>query len=254
MLNVIRRTGLLLVLSLSVNLHLSAQTTGKIAGVVTDDRGDALPGVNVYIEGTQSGNSTDADGNYFILNVRPGSYTLVASFIGFKTVRVTDVQVQVDRTTTIDFVLEEQVIEGEEVVVIAQASLITVDQTSASAKVSGDDILKLPVQSFVQTVSAQAGVSQGQGGSLHIRGGRSSEIKYYVDGIAVSNPFSNGLAVPVENTAVQEVEVISGTYNAEYGQANSGIVNIVTRDGGNEFKGTFIGSLGSYQTGDKGVF
>ncbi len=241
-------------LFLAFGTPAAAQTTGKIAGRVVDAAGEPLPGVNVYIEGTTQGNSTDADGEYFILNVRPGSYTLVASFIGFSTVRITDVAVQVDRTTRVDVTLAEETIEGEEVVVVAERSLITLDQTSASAKVSGDELLKLPAQNFVQTVSAQAGVSQGQSGSLHIRGGRTSEIKYYVDGIAVSNPFSNALAVPVENTAVQEVEVISGTYNAEYGQANSGIVNIVTRDGGNDFKGTFIGSVGTYRTGDEDVF
>lgn len=231
-----------------------AQTTGKIAGTITDIQGEPLIGVNVFIEGTQTGSSSDIDGNYFILNVRPGTYSIIVSYIGFKTIRLTDVQVQVDRTTTLDFVMEEQTIEGEEIVVVAQQKLITKDQTSASAKVSGDEILNLPVQSFVEAVSVQAGVNEGQGGSLHIRGGRSSEIKYYVDGVAVSNPFSNALAVPVENTAVQEVEVISGTYNAEYGQANSGIVNIVTRDGSNKFEGTFIGSIGSYITGDDDVF
>lgn len=233
---------------------LSAQTTGKIAGVVTDTSGDPLPGVNVIIEGTLTGSPTDIDGNYFILNVSPGNYTLIASYIGYQTVRISDVRVQVDRTTTVDFQMQEQVIEGEEVVVMAERRLVVPDQTSASAKVSGDELLRLPVQNFVQTVSAQAGVSQGQTGSLHIRGGRSSEIKYYVDGIAVSNPFSNSLATPVENTAVQEVEVISGTYNAEYGQANSGIVNIVTRDGSNDWEGTFIASAGSYITGDADRF
>ncbi len=235
--------------------HLIAQTTGKIAGKVVDTEGEPLPGVNVVIEGELKGSATDADGNYFILNVRSGTYTLSASMIGFKKVSVTDVRVSVDRTTTVNFELEEQTFEGEEIVVVAQKKLITKDQTSASAKVSGDEILNLPVENFTETVSVQAGVSKGQGGALHIRGGRTSEIKYYVDGVAVSNPFSNSLATPVENTAVQEVEVISGTYNAEYGQANSGIINIVTRDGGEDFEGTFIGSVGSYAAnGDKNFF
>lgn len=223
-----------------------AQTTGKIAGRVVDTEGEPLPGVNVIVEGELKGSATDAEGYYFILNVRSGTYTLSASMIGFKKVSVTDVRVSVDRTTKIDFELEEETFEGEEIVVVAQKKLITKDQTSASAKVSGDEILNLPVNNFTETVSVQAGVSKGQDGALHIRGGRTSEIKYYVDGVAVSNPFSNSLATPVENTAVQEVEVISGTYNAEYGQANSGIINIVTRDGGEKFKGTFIGSIGSY--------
>ncbi len=230
------------------------QTTGKISGKITDSDGNPLPGVNVVLEGELKGNASDADGNYFILNVRPGTYTLKASMIGFKTVMVEEVQVSVDRTTKIDFQLQEETFQGEEITIVANTKLITKDQTSASSKISGDEILNLPVNDFTETVSVQAGVSKGESGSLHIRGGRSSEIKYYVDGVAVSNPFSNALATPVENSAIQEVEVISGTYNAEYGQANSGIINIVTRDGSDEFKGTFIGSIGSYATGDPDNF
>jgi len=233
---------------------LYGQTTGKISGIVVDSEGVPLPGVNIVIENELKGNASDAEGRYFILNVRPGTYTVVASMIGFQSVRVTDVRVTVDRTTTVDFTMFEQVLEGEEITVIANRKLITRDQTSASAKVGGDEILNLPVANFTETVSVQAGVSRSENGSLHIRGGRSSEIKYYVDGVAVSNPFSNALATPVENSAVQEVEVISGTYNAEYGQANSGIINIVTRDGGNDFSGTFIGSIGSYISGRESDF
>lgn len=249
-----RHTILFIIFMMLSFANVVAQTTGKISGQVTDMEGNPLPGVNVVLEGELKGNATDVDGQYFILNVRPGTYTLVASMIGFKTVKVEEVEVSVDRTTKIDFQLEEQTFEGEEVTVIANTKLITKDQTSASSKVSGDEILNLPVNNFSETVSVQAGVSESENGSLHIRGGRSSEIKYYVDGVAVSNPFSNALATPVENSAIQEVEVISGTYNAEYGQANSGIINIVTRDGGDEFRGTFIGSVGSYATGNPDNF
>lgn len=244
----------LLVVCSFLSFLVNAQTTGKIAGTITDENGEPLPGVNVILVETNQGNSTNGNGEYFILNIKPGTYTLLVSFIGFKTIRMSDVQVSVDRTTRLDFVLEEELLEGQEIVVVAQQKLITTDQTSASAKVSGEELLNLPVQSFLETVSVQAGVNEGQSGSLHIRGGRSSEIKYYVDGIAVSNPFSNALAVPVENTAVQEVEIISGTYNAEFGQANSGIVNIVTRDGSNELEATFISRVGTYRTGDSDVF
>lgn len=241
-------------LALFLHNGAQAQTTGKIAGTVTDNQGEALVGVNILIKGTQKGTATDLNGDYFLLNVRPGTYTIQASYIGFQTTEVQEVQVSVDRTTTIDITLQEEAFEGEEVVVTAQRSMVTKDQTSASSKVSGDEILKLPVDSFTESVSKQAGVTRGAGGSLHIRGGRSSEIKYYVDGVAVSNPFNNSLAVPVENTAVQEVEVISGTYNAEFGQANSGIVNIVTKDGTNEFTGTAISSVGGYFSTNDQIF
>ncbi len=228
--------------------------SGKIEGRVTDTNGEPLIGVNVAIEGTTRGAATDIDGYYFILNVRPGTYTLIATYLGFDTQRVTEVQVSVDRTTTINYRLSETSLQLGEVVVSAQSSLIVPDRTSSSAKVRGDDLVVLPVDNFQQAVSLQAGVTRGQGGSLHIRGGRSSEVKYYVDGIAVSNPFNFGLSVPVENTAVQEVEVISGTFNAEFGQANSGIINIVTKEGGDTFKGTFISSMGSYLSNQNDIF
>ncbi len=220
--------------------------TGKIEGRVTDASGEPLVGVNVFVDGTTRGGSTDLDGYYFILNVRPGTYTLVARYIGFNTARVTGVEVSVDRTTSIDFTLSEESLTLGEVVVSADAVRIERDRTSASSKVTGDQLQVLPTDNFLQAVGLQAGVTRGQGGGLHIRGGRTSEVKYYVDGIAVSNPFNFGLSVPVENTAVQQVEVISGTYNAEFGQANSGIINIVTREGGETLQGTFISSVGSY--------
>lgn len=228
--------------------------SGKIEGRVVDTQGESLVGVNVFVDGTTRGASTDIDGNYFILNVRPGTYTLVATYIGFDTQRVTEVSVNVDRTTRIDFTLAEASLQLGEITVSAQANMITKDRTSSSARVSGDDLIVLPVDNFQQAVALQAGVTRGQGGSLHIRGGRASEVKYYVDGIAVSNPFNFGLSVPVENTAVQEVEVISGTYNAEFGQANSGIINIVTKEGGQDFAGTFISSLGSYVSNQNDIF
>ncbi|TVQ11191.1 MAG: TonB-dependent receptor [Balneolaceae bacterium] len=243
----------LLILFLAYTLPLLAQT-GRIEGIVTDDSGEPLIGVNVSIEGTTRGMATDIDGYYFILNVRPGEYTLVASYLGFQTQRVTEVSVSVDRTTRVNFVMEELVLGSEEITVTAQRNMIVMDRTSSSAKITGSDLTVLPAESFTQVVALQAGVTRGQGGTLHIRGGRSSEIKYYVDGMAVSNPFNYGLAVPVENTAVQEVEVISGTFNAEFGQANSGIINIVTKEGGENFEGTFIGSVGGYLSTKDDIF
>ena len=246
--------ALALAAALLAALPAVAQTTGKIAGVVRDAEGNPFPGANVRIEGTTRGASANADGEYFIIGVPSGTYTVAASLIGFRTARVTDVAVRVDRTTEIDFVLEEELGELGEVTVVADAALVQPDRTSASAKVTGEEILALPVDSFQETVALQAGVTRDEAGGIHIRGGRTSEVKYYVDGVAVSNPFSNGLAVPVENSAVQEVEVISGTFNAEYGQANSGIVNIVTRSGGTELSGTFIGSVGGYVSGNDQAF
>jgi len=90
----------------------------------------------------------------------------------------------------------------------------------------------MPVESFTDVLKTKAGITEGANGALHIRGGRSSEIGYMIDGVSVSNPMWGGLSLAVENTAIQELQVVSGTFNAEYGQAMSGLVNIVTKDGG----------------------
>ena len=252
--NSVTRTLTVLVLALLTAAGATAQTTGKLAGVIRDAAGTPYPGAVVRIEGTTRGGASDAVGEYFIINVPSGTYTVVASAVGFRTVRVSDVAVRVDRTTDLDFTLEEETSELGEVVVVAGDRLIETDRTSASARVTGEEILALPVDSFEETVALQAGVTRDANGALHIRGGRASEVKYYVDGVAVSNPFTNGLAVPVENSAVEEVEVISGSFNAEYGQANSGIVNIVTRSGGTRLSGTFIGSVGGYLSSNSDAF
>lgn len=246
------------------NLH--AGTTGKIVGVVKNAAdNEILPGANIIIraqivnEKEQPlspllGAAANLNGEYFILNVRPGRYVIECSVIGYQKMVKTGVSVSVDRTTTLNFILSEQIIEGEEVVVTAERPLVVKDLTSTSAKVAGETIKDLPVESFEEVITLQSGITKGMTGGLHIRGGRSSEIKYYVDGIAISNPFNNTLAVPVENNAIQELEVISGTFNAEYGQAQSGIVNIVTKEGTDKFTGSLSAYFGDFYSKNTDIF
>ncbi len=209
---------------------LRAGETGKIVGRVVDKQtGEALPGANVLLRGTILGASTDVDGYYIIMNVPPGVYTIEASMLGYQTRVVENVTVRVDLTTKISFALDQEAIEGEEVVVTASAEMITKDMTATQAVVGSAEIEALPVEEFSDVVQLQAGVVQGRDGKLHIRGGRSDEILYMVDGIPMSDVFSGQNAVEVENSSIQELQVISGTFNAEYGRALSGIVNIVTK-------------------------
>ncbi|MCB0283212.1 MAG: TonB-dependent receptor [Calditrichaeota bacterium] len=234
-----------------------AGTTGKIAGTVLTDGADVLAGANIILKAkivnekemplnTPMGAASDVNGEFYILNVPPGSYVVECSMIGFKNIIQKPVYVAVDRTTSLDFSLKEEYLEGEEITVIVDRPMVVKDLTASSAKVSGATIEALPVESFDEVLALQAGITTGINGGLHIRGGRSSEIKYYVDGIAVSNPFDNSLAVPVETNSIEELEVISGTFNAEYGQAQSGIVNIVTREGTQEFTGGISVYTGDY--------
>ncbi len=234
----------LIVAFLSGNVFAMASTTGKIVGTITDaETGEPLPGVSVVIVGTQQGTITDADGYYTILNVKPGQYELKASFLGFTSQIVQQVRVKINQTTTVDFILSETVIEGEEITVIAERPIVERDLTSSKATISSEDIKLLPVENFDEVVNLQAGVVDG-----HFRGGRLGEVAYLVDGIPINDSFDNSYAYQVENNAIQEVEVISGTFNAEFGQAQSGVVNIVTKDGGTNYEGSFSAYSGDYVT------
>lgn len=223
---------------------------GKLQGRVTErGTGFPLPGVNVSLEGTTTGTATDVDGHYVIIGVRPGTYTLVASYVGFETMRIEDVRVQIDLTTEIDIQIGEQVIEGEEVVVTASRPLVQRDLTATTSVVSGEEIRSIPVDNFQDVVNLQAGVVNG-----HFRGGRLGEVGYWVDGLPVTDVFDGSFGIGVENSMVEEVQVVTGAFNAEYGQAMSGIVNIVTRDGGNDFSGGISTFTGDYLSGNNGYF
>lgn len=218
----------------------SRGVTGKITGVVVDaNTKEPLPGVNVIVEGTNLGAATNLDGRYTILNVKPGTYRLRASFIGYQVAIVENVKVSIDLTTTVDFELNQTVLElGEEVVIVATRPIVQKDLTSSEAHVSAEQIANLPVQEFSEVLNLQAGITTDDGGGTHIRGGRTSEIAYWIDGRPVSDVYDGSLALEVENESIQALQVVSGTFNAEYGNAMSGIVNIVTKEGAENYRGT----------------
>lgn len=233
-----------------LSLQALAGTTGKIAGLAKDkSNGEPMVGANIYIDGHPYGAASDVDGYYFILNIPPGTYTLVAQMIGYHEVRITGVRVDVDLTTKVNFELQSENIEGQEVVVVADRPLIQNDLTSTSVNISSEEIKALPVDDFNQVVELQAGVVAG-----HFRGGRTGEVAYMIDGLPVNDRFNNSLGVQVENSSIQQLEVISGTFNAEYGQALSGIVNIVTREGGTGYGFEVSGYAGDYFSNHDDVF
>jgi outer membrane receptor protein involved in Fe transport len=216
-----------------------AGNTGKIAGMIKDSQtGEMLIGVNVLVEGTSMGAATNIDGFYAILNVPPGKYNLVASAVGYNKKTVAGISVSIDLTTTIDFSLSSTILAvGEEVVVTAERPLVQRDLTAKTAVVGSEQIAALPVTEVSQVLSLQAGFVAGS-----LRGGRSGEVAYWIDGVPVTDAFNGSQVVEVNKNLVQELQLISGAFNAEYGQAMSGIVNIATKEG----KGYFSGGLGVY--------
>ena len=225
-----------LLLLIFIPAFIFAGTTGKLTGVINDAQsGETLIGANIILEGTDYGAATNAKGEYVILNIPPGRYDVKISFIGYETILIKDVVIIVDQTTQLSMGLNPQTIQVGEVVVTAKNPLIQKDITSSISVIGRDEIEALPVSSFTELLSLQAGVVTTGGDNLHIRGGRSNEVAYLIDGMYVTDPLLGGLATQINNDAIQEMSLLSGTFNAEYGNALSGIVNIVTRDGSDKF-------------------
>lgn len=219
---------------------LLAGTKGKIAGKVIDDSGEPLIGVQVVIEGTTKGILTDVDGNYSLVNLDPGTYTIVFNYIGFATTKVEKVVVQVDKTTEVNVTMQEEVIEGQEIIVTAERPIVEKDRTTTTAYVSAEQLEELPVVSIGEAINQQAGVVDG-----HFRGGRTGEVSYLVNGVPINNAFNNNASFEVEQNMVSSLEVISGVFNAEYGQALSGVVNIVTKGVTPEWSANFLAYSGT---------
>lgn len=236
--------------------YMPALGQGKVAGHIEDaGTGEELIGVAILIEGAGRGTTTDVEGNYVLLNLRPGSYTLVYSYIGYQSQRITDIQVTSGQTTRIDVKLNQAVIEGEELIVQAERPLVQKDLTASKKTVIAEEIEALPVESLFGVLATTAGVTTGASGELHVRGGRSNEISYLVDGLAVSNPFNtNGINTRVAIDAIEELTVISGAFNAEYGKAMSAVVNLVTKEGGEEYEGSVTAYGGDYLTQNDDLF
>jgi outer membrane receptor protein involved in Fe transport len=207
-----------------------AGTTGKLTGTVLDAKKQPLAGANVALADVRLGTVTDAEGRFVIYNVPAGTHTMKVGLIGYAATTLTGVEVPADRTATYDVTLQESAVQLQEVVVSAQRPVVELGLTSNVATITRAQIAKLPVQELQDVVNLQAGVVDG-----HIRGGRKGEVQYQIDGVTVNNPYDNASTVRLDRSILEEVQVISGTFDAEYGQAMSGVVNAVLRRGTEHF-------------------
>ncbi|HDR03778.1 MAG TPA: TonB-dependent receptor [Candidatus Marinimicrobia bacterium] len=242
--------------------------TGKISGRVTDAAsGDALIGVNVLVQNSVLGAATDANGEYVILNVPPGAHSLFFSYIGYGRVLIQDIEVKMERTVRVDAQMAVEAYQGETVVVTAERPIVEADKTHSSIHIEADEIANMPVEGLRNVLELNPSINRNADGTLSIRGGGSYEINYSVNGIKSMNTNTSATAFggsgmekadnswkyDVNPLAVAQMEVISGGFNAEYGNAQSGVVKVVTREGGEKFSGGFRMEYrppGQYHWGD----
>lgn len=208
-----------------LSASLYAQT-GKIAGTVTDTEGIPLPGVNVIIDGTTTGTSTDGDGYYAILNIKPGTYALKVTYVGFTTVIIEDIDVEVGLTADVDVVLTEQTIEGEEIIVTAVQPVVKRDVSSSMASINKTELEALPMTSVSGAVGLQAGVE-----GLSIRGGGSDEVAFNLNGLNLRSERDNTPFTGISVTSIENIQVQTGGFNAEYGDVRSGVINVSSKEG-----------------------
>ncbi len=232
----------LLALALAVGLAVPdavAGVAGKVTGKVTDQAtGAGLVAANVSLVGTLYGASTDDNGNFFILNVPAGRYDLRVDYIGYKSFIRRNIKVTPDLTTKIEIPLEATPLDiGAETVVIAERELIQQSVTNSYRVSSGKEIEEAPIRGYQEAVAVNAGVVSDDSGDMHFRGGRGNEVAFYVDGVLQNDLLSGTNNTEVSSGAIEEVSVQNGGFGAEYGYAMSGIVNVVTKSGRDEWTG-----------------
>jgi outer membrane receptor protein involved in Fe transport len=221
--------------------ELLAGTTGKLAGRVVDKAKQPVPIATVVLGQLGLGANADAEGRYNILNIPPGTYEVKVGRVGFETVVVKSVVVSADQTTWLDVEIAETALETGEVVISARELPVDLNVTNSLAILKSEEIEALPVQELQEVVNLQAGVVNG-----HFRGGRIGEVEHQVDGVSINNAFNNESSLRLDRSVLQEVQVISGTFDAEYGQAMSGVVNAVLKQGTPTFQWSAEAFAGSF--------
>jgi outer membrane receptor protein involved in Fe transport len=231
------------VISLTVVLACSsalASDVGRIVGKVqVEASGDPLGFANVVLVGTQYGAMSTGDGEYIIVGVPPGVYSVRATYMGYTTVTRTDVEVSANRTARVNFELKETVVgETDEIVVSSERPMVEVDVTSTVRTLGSEELDVLPIGETLQDVLAiQAGIV-GSKDEIHIRGGRTDEVVYIVDGVKMKDALSgSSTGEHLSARSVAEMSVITGGFSAKYGQALSGVVDVKVREGGSAYHG-----------------
>ena len=251
--NLIRTVSVLIiaVLMITGNLDLSAAITGKISGIITSETtNEPLANVTVTIVGTSSTATTNDAGYYVMTNIPPGGYDVKVELTGYGTETVEGAKVLAGLTTTLNFALKpSEVVRLEGITVTAVKPLIKKDVTQTTRIIEAEDIEAMPRDTVNGILQTLPGVSVlNSSGTLHVRGGRSMEVKYLIDGIPINDPIGRSLGLNINTNALEQMEVITGGFNAEYGDAQSGIVNLITKAGSSKFSGRIRYRVGQWGT------
>lgn len=241
---IVRFTLLVVTMCIAALTGVHAQNKpASVKGKVIDkETKEGLLGANIYIKGTNLGASANLDGSYTIQNIKPGEYTFEVSYIGYEKLIQTGVKFTAGEEKELNFeIAESGIVYGGEVVIIGDKPLVDVEQSSSEVKVEAEKIEAAPSRDIQSIVNTQAGVVNTPSG-VHIRGGRTYETGFYIDGVSAQDPLTGtGFGVDLGSNAIDELSVSTGGAGAEFGNSTSGVVNTKTKSGGDR-----IGGYASY--------
>ena len=217
----------------------SDRVSGKIRGRVVDSTSkNPLAGANVLVlpVGSGRGTMTNEDGEFVLPNLMTGRYNVKVSYMGYASTTIQDIDVSPGGTTEILFSLTIAAIEGQEVNVVAESMENTIDIKTvvSQVKYSGEQLNKMPVSNFTDVIANAGGVVKTEAGrsrGIHMRGGRSGEVAFYVDGILTNDPVDRSQGVQIDKEAIDVLTISKGGFSAEFGEAMSGIVTVITKSG-----------------------
>ncbi len=208
-----------------------AGITGILEGKIVDKLSkEPIVGVNVFLIGTQYGTTSNADGSYRIPNVRGGQYDVRFSIIGYKSLIMKNVVISPDLRTRLNVSLEVGAVEFQPVEIVAQRALIQKDLAATAFTIGGEKVEKLPIATFSEVLTLQPGTTL----EGNVRGGSTNGTVYLIDGIPVQDVIGGGLGTDIPKSSISDVTVLTGGLDAEYGNTQSGAVNVITKTGGNE--------------------
>ena len=217
---------------------------GSIEGVVRDTSGAVLPGVSVEaksLTGATVSTTSDDTGSYRFPSLAPGTYTVTANLSGFSPRTTENVQVNLGQIKKVDFALAVAGV-AESVQVTAESPLVDVKQTARQTNIRAEQAELLPKgRDFTTLVTQAPGANtEGKLGGLSIDGASAGENRYIIDGIETTNLRSGVSGKEVIADFVEEVQVKSSGYTAEFGGATGGVVNVVTKSGTNDLHGNVL--------------
>jgi outer membrane receptor protein involved in Fe transport len=229
-----------------------AGNAGKLSGRVIDNsNGEPLFGANVFIQELNTGASTDLNGDYFILNIPPGTYSISVSVVGYAKVTKSNVAIIIDRTTTENFSLETTLIEVEGVVIVAERPVVDKDLTASEQIVTSDVLENSGVRSIQEALVTLPGIFNDNSNlawqrgttKAYIRGSSNVQAVLMIDNLSVNSGMVSDNYTGFNTSTIEQISVLTGGYNAEYGEGRSAVVNIVSKEAPKGIHGTLIARM-----------